>query len=50
MLASLVLSDARLPGGGHVHSGGLEEAAERFERGIALTVGISAGIGTRADG
>lgn len=29
MLASLVLSDARFPGGGHVHSGGLEEAAER---------------------
>ena len=28
----------------------LEEAAERFERGIALTIGISAGIGTRADG
>lgn len=29
MLASLVLSDARFPGGGHVHSGGLEEAADR---------------------
>ncbi|MBO4240564.1 MULTISPECIES: urease accessory protein UreF [Pseudonocardia] len=28
-LASLVLADARFPGGGHVHSGGLEEAAER---------------------
>lgn len=27
----------------------LEEDAERFERGIALTIGISAGIGTRAD-
>ena len=28
-LASLVLAAARFPGGGHVHSGGLEEAAER---------------------
>lgn len=28
-LASLVLADARFPGGGHVHSGGLEEAVSR---------------------
>ncbi|BBG02443.1 MULTISPECIES: urease accessory protein UreF [Pseudonocardia] len=28
-LASLVLADARFPGGGHVHSGGLEEAVAR---------------------
>jgi urease accessory protein len=28
-LASLVLADARFPGGGHVHSGGLEEAVTR---------------------
>lgn len=26
---ALVLADARFPGGGHIHSGGLEEAAER---------------------
>ncbi|GAA1853672.1 urease accessory UreF family protein [Pseudonocardia ailaonensis] len=28
-LATLVLADARFPGGGHVHSGGLEEAVAR---------------------
>lgn len=28
-LAALVLADARFPGGGHVHSGGLEEAVSR---------------------
>lgn len=28
-LATLVLADARVPGGGHVHSGGLEEAVAR---------------------
>jgi urease accessory protein len=28
-VASLVLADARFPGGGHVHSGGLEEAVAR---------------------
>jgi urease accessory protein len=28
-LASLMLADARFPGGGHVHSGGLEEAVAR---------------------
>ncbi|GAA4537059.1 urease accessory UreF family protein [Pseudonocardia xishanensis] len=28
-LASLVLADARFPGGGHVHSGGVEEAVAR---------------------
>jgi urease accessory protein len=28
-LASLVLADARFPGGGHVHSGGVEEAVTR---------------------
>ena len=28
-LATLVLADARFPGGGHVHSGGLEEAVSR---------------------
>jgi urease accessory protein len=28
-LAALALSDARFPGGGHVHSGGLEEAVAR---------------------
>lgn len=28
-LAVLALADARLPGGGHVHSGGMEEAASR---------------------
>lgn len=28
-LAALVLADARFPGGGHVHSGGLEEAVAR---------------------
>lgn len=28
-LAVLALADARFPGGGHVHSGGLEEAAHR---------------------
>jgi urease accessory protein len=28
-LVSLVLADARFPGGGHVHSGGLEEAVSR---------------------
>jgi urease accessory protein len=34
-LATLVLSDARFPGGGHVHSGGLEEAVAR-----ALVTGV----------
>jgi urease accessory protein len=34
-LASLVLADARFPGGGHVHSGGLEEAVAR-----ALVTGV----------
>ncbi|MGI5503212.1 urease accessory protein UreF [Lentzea sp. CA-135723] len=29
MLTALILSDSRFPGGGHVHSGGLEEAAAR---------------------
>ncbi|OLT39949.1 urease accessory protein UreF [Saccharomonospora sp. CUA-673] len=33
---SLILADSRFPGGGHVHSGGLEEAVER---------GIIRGIG-----
>jgi urease accessory protein len=28
-VVALVLSDSRFPGGGHVHSGGLEEAASR---------------------
>jgi urease accessory protein len=28
-IVALVLSDSRFPGGGHVHSGGLEEAAAR---------------------
>ena len=28
-LAALTLADARFPGGGHVHSGGLEEAVAR---------------------
>jgi urease accessory protein len=28
-LAALILGDSRFPGGGHVHSGGLEEAAAR---------------------
>ncbi|SDH01464.1 urease accessory protein [Lentzea fradiae] len=29
MLTALILADSRFPGGGHVHSGGLEEAAAR---------------------
>jgi urease accessory protein len=29
MLTALILADSRFPGGGHVHSGGLEEAATR---------------------
>jgi urease accessory protein len=52
-LASLVLADARFPGGGHVHSGGLEEAVARglltglddlepFLRGRLRTAGLVA--------
>jgi urease accessory protein len=52
-LAALVLADARFPGGGHVHSGGLEEAAARglvtgvddlgaFLRGRLRTAGLVA--------
>ncbi|MCE0764531.1 urease accessory protein UreF [Pseudonocardia kujensis] len=52
-LASLVLADARFPGGGHVHSGGLEEAVSRglvsdvaslegFLRGRLRTAGLVA--------
>jgi urease accessory protein len=52
-LVSLVLADARFPGGGHVHSGGLEEAVARglvssvptledFLRGRLRTAGLVA--------
>lgn len=52
-LASLVLADARFPGGGHVHSGGVEEAVARglvtglddlepFLRGRVRTAGLVA--------
>ncbi|MBW0103870.1 urease accessory protein UreF [Pseudonocardia sp. KRD291] len=52
-LASLVLADSRFPGGGHVHSGGLEEAVARglvtglddlgpFLRGRLRTAGLIA--------
>lgn len=53
MLTALILADSRFPGGGHVHSGGLEEAAARglvvdepslesFLRGRLLTAGLLA--------
>jgi urease accessory protein len=53
MLTALILADSRFPGGGHVHSGGLEEAAARrlvvdepslqsFLHGRLLTAGLLA--------
>jgi len=53
MLTTLILADSRFPGGGHVHSGGLEEAAARrlvhdeetlksFLHGRLLTAGLLA--------
>ncbi|MEU7475405.1 urease accessory UreF family protein [Lentzea sp. NPDC042327] len=53
MLTALILADSRFPGGGHVHSGGLEEAATRrlvhdepslesFLRGRLQTAGLLA--------
>jgi urease accessory protein len=53
MLTALILADSRFPGGGHVHSGGLEEAASRglvhdepslesFLRGRVRTAGLLA--------
>ncbi|MFS8104335.1 urease accessory protein UreF [Lentzea alba] len=60
MLTALILSDSRFPGGGHVHSGGLEEAAARglvvdepslksFLHGRLLTAGLlSAGFAAAA--
>ena len=55
MLTALILADSRFPGGGHVHSGGLEEAAARglvhdeptlesFLRGRLLTTGLLAAV------
>lgn len=62
MLTALILADSRFPGGGHVHSGGLEEAAARglvhdepslrsFLHGRLLTSGLlAAGFAARRHG
>ncbi len=43
-LAALTLADARFPGGGHVHSGGLEEAVSRgLVAGVACLAPFLAG-------